>query len=319
MNDFSPAPRVGIVLVAYNDPEHLNRCLKSISESSHRNLHTIVIDNSTIESLPPSDPEIHYHKTGDNIGFCAASNLGIAESQRVGTDYTLLLNYDTVLAVDTIEKLVSAAQSLQNPGIVGGKIFYAAEPDRIWYAGGCLSLLQGVGKHFGHGDKDRGQYDASRRVTYVTGCCMLVPTAVFTEVGGLKEEMFMYLDDAEFCLRVRGAGLSLYYESSAILYHVVGPGSEKKSYPDYYLYFSIRNKPYITDRFAYRFYLRFYTLFLTLSKLGFYGLSSDVPNRGSKLRAVLLGYLDSFTLKPRYRKRFPALFQGDEGGVFDAG
>ena len=312
METFSPGSKVGIVLVAYNSPEHLDRCIESIRSGSHQNFEIIVIDNSTMGdgSSPLSiDPKIHYRKTEDNLGFCTATNLGIATSRRLGTDYTLILNYDTILVTDTLEKLIAAAESLKNPGIVGGKIFYTSEPGRLWYAGGYLSLLQGVGKHFGHGEKDSGQYDVSGNVTYVTGCCMLVPTRVFSEIGGLKDELFMYLDDAEFCLRVQDSGKVLYYESSAHLYHAVGPGSERIAYPDYYLYFSIRNKPYITSKFFYRMYLHVFTFVLTLSKLWVYGVASRVSERGTKLKAIVWGWLDSFSLKPKYRKRFPRLFR----------
>src|SRR5690606_37384061 len=129
-------------------------------------------------------------------------------------------------------------------------------------------------------------------------------------VGGLKEELFMYLDDAEFCLRVRRAGFELYYEPAAVLYHEVGPGMRRSAYPDYYLYFSIRNKPYITGRGFYRAYLRLYTAFLSLSKLAVYGLTPGVQDRPAKVRAILFGYLDSFSLRPQYRNRFARLFRG---------
>ncbi len=312
----SSRPKVGIVLVAYNNPDYINRCLESIQVGTYDNVEIIVVDNSTIagsQHHQPRSKNIHYHKTDDNVGFCAASNIGIAISLELKTDYTLMLNFDTVLVEDAIEKLVKTASALKNPGIIGGKIFYLSEPDRIWYAGGYLSRLSGVGKHRGFNEKDTGKYDVSGEVTYATGCCMLVPSEVFSKLGGFKEDLFMYLDDAEFSLRILNAKLSIYYEPSAIIYHEVGPGSEKKAYSDYYLYFSIRNKPFITGNPFYRAYLRIFTLALALSKLGFYGLTPGISGRPVKLKSILWGYIDSFSLKPNYRKRFPRLFE--KGGA----
>ena len=156
----SSRPKVGIVVVAYNNPDYIDRCLQSIQTGTYHDVEIIVVDNSTLidsQSRKPHGKNIHYHKTDDNVGFCAASNFGIAKSLELKTDYTLMLNFDTVLAKDTIEKLVSASRTLKNPGIIGGKIFYLSEPDRIWYAGGHLSRLLGVGKHWGFKEKDIGQ------------------------------------------------------------------------------------------------------------------------------------------------------------------
>ncbi len=305
-------PKVGVVIVAYNNPEYLERCLKSIQQYPYANLEIIVVDNSTINEMSLGQPKfenIHYQKTNENLGFCTGCNIGIDISLRLGTDYTLLLNFDTVLEEGAIAKLVARAESLANPGIIGAKILYLSQPDRIWYAGGYLSRLMGVGKHYGFNEKDNGQYNLPQRVTYVTGCCMLVPTRVFKVLGGLKDELFMYLDDAEFCLRVLREGLELYYEPSAVLYHAVGPGLERTGYPDYYLYFSIRNKAYITKDRAYRLYLRIFTLALWVVKLVVYGGGPGVIDRGAKTRALIWGFLDSFVLRDNYRKRFPRLFR----------
>ena len=304
-------PLLAIVIVAFEDLAALEICLASIRESGYKNRRIIVIDNSltdTVGEALSSMPDVEYHRTGRNIGFSRACNLGIERSLACGAAYTLMLNPDTKLDPDCLEELMRAAESLQDVGIVGGKIRYAADPGRLWYAGGRLDYLTGVGKHFQ--TEDGGS--VIREVTYATGCCMLIPNNVFRRVGSFKESIFMYLDDAEFCMRIRRNGCRIYYNPNAILSHAVGPGMDRRNYPDYYLYFSIRNKPLIAGG-VYGLYLHGITLALTAGKLAVYGFSPGVDSRGKKLRALLWGAWDSLFTASREERRFPRLFSRTTG------
>jgi GT2 family glycosyltransferase len=309
-------PIVGIVIVAYNSPDRLARCVESIRKDAYGGTEIFIVDNSTVR-IPPSElpggEDIHYHRTGSNLGFCAGCNLGIAMARARGAEFILLLNHDTVMEPGALAALVGRARVLPRPGIVGPKIRYLDHPEIIWFAGGSLSLAMGVGHHYGFNEKDEGGHDTGREVGYLTGCCMLIPDRILAEAGPLKEELFMYLDDTEFCLRVRGLGYGLYYEPAALIYHEAGPGKDSHGYPDYYLYFSIRNKPHISGNPAYRAYLYAYTFLLAAAKLARYGFAPGIPERGAKVRAILFGFLDSFSLAPRYRRRFPRLFSGAGG------
>lgn len=303
-------PTVTIVIVAFEDLEALKKCLFSIKTSTHAHHRLIVIDNSLsddVEQYFRQTPDVDYRRTGKNIGFSKACNLGIAESIHSGTDYTLVLNPDTELDPGCLEELVQAAASLPEAGIIGGKIRYAATPGRLWYAGGRLSYLTGVGKHF---HEEGNHRDAgTREVTYATGCCMLIPNSVFKRIGLLKESIFMYLDDAEFCMRIIRSGYRIYYNPKATLSHAVGPGMDRRNYPPYYLYFSVRNKPLVAAGRVYRFYLHGVALILAVVKLLVYGLSPDVAGRSGKIAAIWHGAWDSFFSDAREQKRFPRLFK----------
>jgi len=260
-----------------------------------------------IEEMSES-PNKDYYKTGHNLGFSRACNRGIALSLESDSDYTLLLNPDTELDADCLGELIRCAESLPRVGIVGGKIYYTSFPDRIWYAGGRLSYLEGVGKHFKESNKKDNP--EVQNVTYATGCCMLVPNQVFRQVGHLKESIFMYLDDAEFCMRIQKKGYKIYYDPKAVLHHAVGPGVDRRQFPAYYLYFSIRNKPLVAaETGLYAFYLHVLALILAGGKLLIYGFSPSVVSRREKLRAIGWAAWDSLFKELREEKRFPQLFQ----------
>lgn len=309
-----------MIIVEYRDRYLTDACIASLVQGTFQDFFIFLVDNTPspvdcqmtksqrFQDMPDRS-NLEYIATGKNLGFCAGCNVGIELSLSRDFDYVLILNYDTVVSPAFLQNLVTRAQAIQGFGILGAKIHYQRAEKIIWYAGGKLSRLLGVGKHFGIENLDNGSYDAFREVSYVTGCCMLVPTEVFRIVGPFKSELFMYLDDAEFCLRVIEQGLKLYYEPKAILVHRVGPGFGKKNYPDYYLYFSIRNKPWITRNPIYRIYLMGITVILASAKLVYYMVTPRIESRSRKIRAIVLGLWDSFTLINPVEKRFPGLFE----------
>lgn len=307
----TPPARIGIVIVAYNDFPVLERCIESVSGGTFRDVEIIVVDNSTTEDVGrglAGRPEIHYHRTGENLGFCAANNIGFRMSEAIGMEYTLLLNHDTVLDPRCLEAALKRADGLPDLGILTGKIYLFTGERRLWYAGGYFSRLIGAGKNLGFNEVDAGRYDAFREVEYATGCFMLIPTKLFSIAGSLEERFFMYLDDIEFCLRIRKAGYRIYYEPGAVVRHDLGSGADLPKRPDYYLYFSIRNKPMVVRGEAYTLYLYFAMIVVAAVKLLQFSAHPGIPHRRAKLRAILWGVVDAFSAEPRYRRRFPRLF-----------
>ena len=50
---------------------------------------------------------------------------------------------------------------------VGPKIYYHSQPQRLWFAGGVLSLWRGWPSHRGLRREDHGQYDTPADVDYL--------------------------------------------------------------------------------------------------------------------------------------------------------
>ncbi|HEX6792191.1 MAG TPA: glycosyltransferase family 2 protein, partial [Candidatus Krumholzibacteria bacterium] len=104
-------------------------------------------------------------------------------------------------------------------GIVAPKIYYAEPRDRIWFAGGEISLWRGTARHIGIRETDRGQYDRERDIDYASGCAMLVRREVFEKAGELDPGYRAYFEDADFCLRARAAGFRIRYAPAAKVWH----------------------------------------------------------------------------------------------------
>ncbi len=303
-----------VVIVAFESEAFLTRCLAALRKSTYRNFDVVVVDNSRhqglFHSLPPEiQKEIRYDRPGRNLGFCEGNNFGAKIALELGATHLLLLNHDTEIASDCLEKMMACAEQDPRIGAVTCKILMFPDGSKTWYAGGKFSVWLGAGKNDGFLRDDQAGDLETREVTYATGCCMLVPLDLFLRLGGLKNSMFMYLDDIEFCLRIRKTGFKIFYVPSTWLLHELGSGASLKQRPDYYLYFSIRNKPLVANTVAYRYYLHAVTALVAFVKLIQFSVVPGISQRAPKLKAIFFGWVDSFSSSPKYFARFPRLFK----------
>ncbi len=217
-------PRVAVVIVNYNGSEVLCDCLTSVLASSYPALDVLVVDNaSTDDSLAVvrrDFPSVHLIACTENLGFAGGNNVGIRTALQAGAQYVLVLNNDTIIAPDCIEWLVRRARADSRIGAVSPMILFCDPKDRIWSAGGEYNLWRGVARHAGLRRRmSEKRWNQPRRITFATGCAVLLSAAALQEAGGFDERLFMYNEDGDLSLRLRKAGWLLYYEPRAVVWH----------------------------------------------------------------------------------------------------
>ena len=100
---------ISVIIVNYNVKELLEQCVKSIfSASSNLKVEVIVVDNNSfdgsVEFLKqkfPGNAQLKIIESPINLGFAKANNLGAKEAKG---EYLLILNPDTILQEDTLER-----------------------------------------------------------------------------------------------------------------------------------------------------------------------------------------------------------------------
>lgn len=250
----SADPKVAVIILNWNTKEVTADCLRSLYASDYPNLRIIVVDNGSVdgsvEYLKAAFPAITLLSNTVNMGFTGGNNLGIRYALEEGADYVLLLNNDTVVDRECVSHLVRVAESNPRYGALNPKMYYFDPPNRLWYAGGALSLWKGVPEHWGRKAVDEGQYDTLREVTFANGCALLVRTAVLREVGLFDEALFSCAEDADLSIRIRKAGYQLVYVPQARLWHKEGFATLKNwgQARRYYLY--IRNSLWVLTKHA---------------------------------------------------------------------
>lgn len=231
MNDKN-IPSVAIILVNYNGYKDTAECVESLSRIDYTNRKIIIVDNgSTDKSLDKlrllENEEIVIINANDNLGFSGGNNVGIQYAIDNGFRYVLLLNNDTVVKQEFLSELVRTSQENNDSVVVTSKILYEFDRKTIWYAGGAFSEKTSRTSSRGIGEIDTGKYDNSEEVTFASGCCMLLPIKVISQIGYMSEDYFLYSEDADLCCKIRAHGYRLIYQPNSVIYHKVSASTQK--------------------------------------------------------------------------------------------
>lgn len=256
---------VYIIIVNYNNYKDTIECVDSVNEILYPNYKVVVVDNGS------TDNSVFYLKkylnncivieNKKNLGFAGGNNIGIKYALKNNADYVLLLNNDTVVEKNFLDELIKVSVSDKSIGIVGGKIYYYFEPNRIWYAGGKINKFTGLTRHIGVGDIDREIYNSVCDTQYVTGCMMLVRREAIEKAGLMDEKYFLYYEETDWNVRIKKSGYRVVYAPCSVIYHKISATTKKINYNVgcYFdrnrYYFVIKNFGYLNRLFIY-FYIR---------------------------------------------------------------
>lgn len=248
--DNSKWNKVAVVLVNYNDELYLERCLNSLYKQSYKDYTICIVDNGSkdrsLEKVAEKHPDIKAFFLGKNLGWGAGSNIGIKKAIENGSEYILLLNTDTEVEPDMLELLVQYAE----PSIVTTPRMYmdiSHKESSGWYSGGIINYdtaeVNQVVYKWDKSDK------VSKKVSFVTGCCMLIHRDVFSKVKLFDEEYFLYYEDVDFSIRLLENNIEMLYIPKAGLWHKVGgsSGSEGISYISEY--YTVRNQLFLVKKY----------------------------------------------------------------------
>ena len=136
------SPLVAIILLNYNGEEDTIQCLKSLQKIQYDNYCLIVVDNhseeASIAALKRAQEKIYFEliESKENGGFSAGNNIGIVRALEKKAEYMLLLNNDTIVCPDFLNKLLRAFEEYPHCGISTGTIYYEYDRNKVWYAGG---------------------------------------------------------------------------------------------------------------------------------------------------------------------------------------
>ena len=217
-------PSIAIIVLTWNGRELTLDCLRSLDAVTTPGVRVIVVDNASSDGTADAirsqyGGRITLIENPTNAGFAAGNNAGIERALRDGADFILLLNNDTLVAPDFVDRLLEPLRDAPDIGITAPKIYFAEPRDRIWFAGGVISMWKGTARHIGIRETDRGQYDRERDIDYATGCALLARRTVFETAGTLDPAYRAYFEDADLCVRARRAGFRIRYVPAARVWH----------------------------------------------------------------------------------------------------
>lgn len=231
-----------VIIPNFNGIDFLKDCLKSTTASTVK-ASILVVDNGSTDGstewLAEEYPDVAVIAFSENRGFCEAVNAGIRAAD---TPYVFLLNNDTTLEPDCIERLEAALEQDDRIFSVGAKICSMKEPQLLDSAGDLYSAF-GWAYAIGKG-KDQSRYMKRRNVFSNCAAAALYKKELLLKTGLLDEAHFAYLEDVDLGYRARIAGYRNVMEPSAVVYHA-GSGSTGSRYNAFKVAHSSRNNVYL--------------------------------------------------------------------------
>jgi GT2 family glycosyltransferase len=201
-----------------------------------------VVDNhssdDSLKMLAQKFPNVQVIANTENVGFSKANNQAIKIAKG---EYILLLNPDTIIQEDTLQKCVDFMETHANTGGLGVKMVDGAgnflpESKRGFPSPmAAFAKMSGLSKLFPN-SKTFGQYHLSfldknknHAIDVLSGAFMLLRKSVLDKVGLLDEDYFMYGEDIDLSYRIKKAGFENYYLADTSIIHFKGESTKKGS------------------------------------------------------------------------------------------
>ena len=219
----------------------LRDCLRSIHANTRASaFEIVVVDNNsqdgTPEMLRDEFPNVRVIVNDHNAGFTKPTN----QALRASTGrYALLLNNDTVVLPDALDRLVAFADAHPEIGICTPKVLnrdgtlqkqcrrgLATPWELFCYFSGLASRFPNDPRFAGYliTYLDENEIHV---VDAVSGSCMLIRRAVMEQIGLLDERFFAYQEDTDYCFRAGQAGWKVFYYPGAQIIHYASQGGSR--------------------------------------------------------------------------------------------
>ncbi|MFA6047397.1 MAG: glycosyltransferase family 2 protein [Parcubacteria group bacterium] len=230
----SKYPKIFILVLNYNGAACIGACLNSIFKINYPNFEVVVVDNAStdgsLELARRQFSRCHFIKNESNIGFSAGNNVGIKFALERMADWILLLNQDTLVFENFLDKLLEAAHDDPQAGILSPVIM--SDSKKIWFSGGKIDWWKMRTTHLRY-IKRTLPYETE----FISGCAMFIRSNVFRQTGLLDEDFFLYWEDADFSFRAKKDGFSLLVVPESRIIHLE-KSEEKKESKVYWLVIS---------------------------------------------------------------------------------
>jgi len=187
---------VDIIILSFNTKERTLRCLKWLKIHTRYQSHqVIVIDNASTDGSREALRTMSWIKLIENpinVGVSKGWNQGIKpvmDGRSLKDRYIMLLNSDTLVALDWLETLVGVMETDNRIGVVS------------------------------YGDMTNPPQGALVDVNNISFVCSLIRGEVFEDVGLFDERLFAWHSDSIFCERALAAGWRIVTTPENLIYH----------------------------------------------------------------------------------------------------
>lgn len=235
----STVPEISVVIPSWNTKDYLAACLAHLAAARKPATEVIVVENAShdgsYEYLREHHPDVQVIRNEQNEGFARGSNQGMRVARG---RYVLLLNTDTEVFPDAIERLYRFLEEHPGHGAVAPRLvhkdgrtqrtvqefptlktaLFFSTPLERWYP-----ESRELRRYF---MRDWDQ-ESSRDVDQPPAAVLLLRRSVLEQVGLFDEQLWLFYNDVDLSRRIRAAGHRTHYLAEAKVVHHVGGSTSK--------------------------------------------------------------------------------------------
>jgi GT2 family glycosyltransferase len=225
---------LSVIIVNWNTRDLLCQCLDSLTQKVEGiEMEILVVDNGStdgsVAAVRDKFPGVRLIENPVNMGFAKANNQAISLSSG---EYLLLLNPDTQVKDETVVKMLSFMDAHAEAGLVGAQLLNADGSKQNSIANFPSLATELLNKSllrrlFPEKFPGKGRdYPGPVEVDSVIGACMMVRRKAVEQMGLLDEKFFLFLEETDWCYRIKKAGWKVYHIPQAEIFHFQGKSAE---------------------------------------------------------------------------------------------
>ncbi|RIK37481.1 MAG: glycosyltransferase family 2 protein [Chloroflexi bacterium] len=212
-------PFFSVIIPNFNGRRFLPGLLGALQRQTFSDFEIIFADDASTDHsvafVEENYPAVRLVVNRRNEGFARTCNIAAdAAHGRI----LVLLNNDTEPEPGFLAELARAVCAYPEAAIFAGKLLLYDERNKL-HTTGDLMGVDGTPRNRGVWEEDRGQYDQASSVFGVCGGAAAFRKELWRQLGGFDEEMWMYLEDADFSFRARLMGSQAVFVPGARVYH----------------------------------------------------------------------------------------------------
>jgi N-acetylglucosaminyl-diphospho-decaprenol L-rhamnosyltransferase len=232
-----------IIISCYNTRDLVEDCLRSIYQNPPTEAYEIILvddasKDGTSEMVHSRFPDVFILRNKINQHYAYSNNRALDHARG---NYVLLLNNDTIVLPQALDRMIAFLREHPDAGVVGCKLLnedgtiqwsVKSLPSPAAAIFGARSFVTKLfpnnrfsRQHLLHIDRDMTQPFVAG---LVSGAASMMPLKVMRQIGYLDVNFFYHID-ADYCKRVANAGYKCFYLPTASIIHLNHKGGTMAS------------------------------------------------------------------------------------------
>ncbi|MBN2396657.1 MAG: glycosyltransferase family 2 protein [Candidatus Atribacteria bacterium] len=246
------AVKLAVLLVLFNDKEHIPRLISSLSNQTFSSFKVYAVDNSPDNSsaklLKKIYPKAIILENNENLGYASGNNRLAKKAFSEGADVVFIANTDIELEKSCLESLLQYRNPNTKVMAIGPIIYYGYTNGRsdeiqsfIMNANFKTATVKPV-------PTNNSEF-SEKKVNFLQGCAFLYEKKAYDKIGLFPDENFLYGEELDLAYRFSINSFEMLLTPRAKVWHYHDWGILNHSKHKTQYYYMLRNRVLFFKRY----------------------------------------------------------------------